>query len=586
MKQFRRHKRTRLHPDGYVLSLVLITMLILTLIGFAILKAAEGEMIQTIIFQNEQIALSSAEAAYERAIYWMSDNPDLLLDMDTAGTSGTLSFPNSTADYRVQFYGFIGYRPVFEVTADGYCGTYHRSIRVYVAQTVSGWEMGMCRVPTDTDQTTAVYFVDGEVVDMPIHINSYADPKDSQRDIFISGTPQFLKSVSMEETRRSSGGVDKYEDVMSVFHDGISFEQPRSLISDEASVDKKIKWYEKTVKDQKPELILKPAKNNAVSKALPAVQLEFYVGTDGKGHVRITDDCTVRSYTASSDTWDYKVRPGTDATQFEKYPIYGYHYKPQDAAKQTDRAVNSIQVVADYGGHQAPSCGMIYVDGNVIVGSAVENASSPGIAQLNVVQGRVTVIAEGNIWLTNSLTVSDKDDDGEVYVRLADGMPALDNPNAVALFARGVIKVIDPGMVEELDGSGSPPAVSKMVYEPVGLKDSGYADGTWHRHLPDPLVVEAAITVGGGGWGAEHVQRGFSGGRKDTGTQDDLLVRGTLTELMRGVVGLTGSDGYLKQYYFDRRMLSGLIPGTVRLKGKFATVPGGWSDFRVDAKKE
>jgi hypothetical protein len=83
------------------------------------------------------------------------------------------------------------------------------------------------------------------------------------------------------------------------------------------------------------------------------------------------------------------------------------------------------------------------------------------------------------------------------------------------------------------------------------------------------------------------VRRNSSGGRKEaSGTQDDLVVRGTLTEVVRGVVGLTGSDGFLKNYYFDRRMLSGLIPGTVRLKGKFITTPGGWSDFRVDTKPE
>jgi len=92
------------------------------------------------------------------------------------------------------------------------------------------------------------------------------------------------------------------------------------------------------------------------------------------------------------------------------------------------------------------------------------------------------------------------------------------------------------------------------------------------------------MTVGGGGWGAENV--GYPGGRKTSGSEDDLVVRGTLTEVIRGVVGIIGRNGYSKNYYFDQRMLSGLIPGTVRLKGKFVTVPGGWSDFRVDTKPE
>ena len=589
METFRRHKRTHAHEKGFVLALVLIVVLILMLIGFAIVKISEGDVMQMVLFQNETVAMSSAEAAYEKAIFWMSDNPDLLLEMDLAGTSGTISFPNSKADYKVQLYGFVGYRPVFEVTADGYCGTFHRSIRVYVAQAVSGWEMGMCRVPTGSTATTPVYFVDGEVVDMPIHINSYEDLEDSQRDIFISGSPKFLQPVSMEESRYSSAGFDKYKDVIGVFKNSISFEQPRSLISDETSIDKKIKWYEETISNQRPDLIFQPKKNNSVTEALPAVQLEFFVGTDGKGYVRITEDCTVRGYIADVDTWDYKIKPDSDASKFEKYPIYGYHYIPQESGKRITRAIESIQIVSNYGGHQAPPCGMIYVDGNVVIGSAGENASNPQIAELNVVQGKVAVIATGNIWVANSITVSDNDDQGTFYLRASGGMPNPDNPNALGLFAQGVVKVIDPGMVEILDGSSNPPGISGMDYEPVGIKDShkpAYPDGTYHRHLPDPMIVEAAITVGGGGWGAEHVQRGFSGGRKDNGLQDDLVVRGTLTEVVRGVVGLTGSDGYLKNYYFDRRILSGLIPGTIRLKGKFVTVPSGWSDFRVDVKPQ
>ena len=227
---------------------------------------------------------------------------------------------------------------------------------------------------------------------------------------------------------------------------------------------------------------------------------------------------------------------------------------------------------------------MIYVDGNVVVGSASEHLSEPQIADLNIVQGKLAVVATGNIWIADSVTVSDKDDAGNSYLRQSDKMPVQDNPNALGLFAGGVVKVVDPGMVESL---GDPPGVSGMVYEPVAIKDTGYADGTYHRHLPETMVLEAAITVGGGGWGAEHVRRGTSGGRKETsGVQDNLVVFGTLTEVFRGVVGLTGSDGYLKNYYFDQRMLSGLIPGNVRMKGKFATVPGGWSDFRVDTKPE
>lgn len=585
MKIVGTHKRIRIRPEGFVLAFALILMLILIMIGFTIIKIYEGAGLQAVLFQNEHIAMSNAEAAYENAIYWMSDNPDLLLDLDVSGTEDTISFPNSWADYKVEFYGFVGYRPVFEVTANGYCGTYHRGIRVHIAQAVSGWEMGACQVPMSAGSTTGVSFVDGEIVDMPIHINSYGAPDDSTRDIFISGSPLFMKSVSMGESRYSSGGSDKYNTVMDVFTDGISFDQPRSLITDENSIDKKIKWYKDTINDGLPELVFTPDKEGAVPEAQAAVQIEFFVGTDGKGYVRTTDDCTVRGYTTGSSTWDYKVKPGTDATEFEQYPIYGYHYIPENAVadgKCVTRTIESIQITSQYGVVESPPCGMIYVDGSVVIGSGSEHLSEPQITSLNVVQGKMVVVATGNIWVADSVVVSDKDDAGNLYLRGADGKPAMENPNALGLFAQGVVKVIDPGMVEDL---GNPPGVSDMVYEPVAIKDGGYPDGTHHRHLPDPTILEAAMTVGGGGWGAEHVRRSFSGGRKETsGSQDDLVVRGTLNEVVRGVVGLTGSDGYLKNYYFDQRMLSGLIPGNVRLKGKFVTVPGGWSDFRVDTK--
>ena len=94
--------------------------------------------------------------------------------------------------------------------------------------------------------------------------------------------------------------------------------------------------------------------------------------------------------------------------------------------------------------------------------------------------------------------------------------------------------------------------------------------------------MEAGITVGGGGWGAENVQRGSYGGRKETsGVQDNLVLRGTLSEVCRGVVGLTGTDGFLKHYYLDERLLTGILPGDIWLRGKFVPLPAGWSDYRV-----
>ncbi len=109
----------------------------------------------------------------------------------------------------------------------------------------------------------------------------------------------------------------------------------------------------------------------------------------------------------------------------------------------------------------------------------------------------------------------------------ADGKPSDDNPNILGLVAQGVIKVIDPGLSSYSEGTndypGPPATVNNLVYVPVGRYDE--SEGSWvrkrvnrrwvnvyepaevyDRYLPDPMVVEAAITVGGGGWGAENVK--------------------------------------------------------------------------------
>ncbi len=96
------------------------------------------------------------------------------------------------------------------------------------------------------------------------------------------------------------------------------------------------------------------------------------------------------------------------------------------------------------------------------------------------------------------------------------------------------------------------------------------------------MVIEAAMTVGGGGWGAENVRRSPYGGRKEAdGDQDQLIVRGTICEAIRGVVGLIDGDGYYKTYYFDKRLMEGILPGDLWLGGKFIPTPAGWHDYRV-----
>jgi hypothetical protein len=569
---------------GSALVMAMILLLILSIIGLSMLTAAEEVQQYSVRTKRETAAAAAAEAAYERAVFWMSQQPDLFLAMDQASPEGTVNFPDSSGSYQVRFAAFADYRPVFRVTARGQSGIYEKYLDVYLVQAITGWEMGLCRIPSGPSSTTEVYFAADEIIAMPIHINSYKQPDDEDPDIHVQGDPMFLGPVSMSESRYSASKKDKYKKIIDVFDSGIYFNQPRSRISDEDTIKLKFDWFRKTLLEQKPGLILTPVKNPGVANGQPAVHMEFFVGPNGKGYVRITRDCTVRGYQrtiSDSDTWDYKIKPGSGGTQYEKYPIYGYHYIPLNAetiGKQIILPVEDTYVTPKYGTFVGTPGGQIYVEGNVLLGSAPDDASIASKGLLNTVQGRITIVATGNIWLTNAVRLSDKDDSGQVYPRGADGLPHKENPNSLGLVARGVVKIIDPGLVETL---GAPAAVSDAVYQPAAILDTGYSAGSWHRHLPDPMIVEAAITACGGGWGAENVERSGYGGRKEqTPKTDDLIVRGLLAESIRGVVGVIGSDGYVKKYYLDERLTRGIVPGNLWFKGKYIPIPGGWNESR------
>ena len=107
-------------------------------------------------------------------------------------------------------------------------------------------------------------------------------------------------------------------------------------------------------------------------------------------------------------------------------------------------------------------------------------------------------------------------------------MPAEGNPNCLGLIAKGVVKIVDPGLSNNSTvGYPGPNGVpdrlmpsNKHYYKPVAKARCALVN---NRKLPKEMVVEAAVTVGGGGWGAENVR---TGGRKTTGSNDNLVLRG------------------------------------------------------------
>jgi len=593
---------------GSVLVLAALILVILACLGVGMLATAYGVRHRAITLKNETTAMLAAEAGYENAIYQMSKQKDMLsaLQKNLPGTSGSLSFPDGSCNYEIGLYTFIKARPVYKVTSVGHSGVFSRTVDVYVIQAIPGWAMGMCRVPYGSSTTGKVVFAKSEIIDMPVHINDRKDSPD-RRDIHIeTGTPRprFLERVAMGESKYMANGADKqgeddtrdYDDLMPLFEEGIYFKQPDCRINDKAAMDLKLERFKTSTDEQ---FIFTPQKTDLIANPQATVQLEFFVDNAGVGKVRITNNCTVRGYRRDNDnkTWDFKITPGTTPIQFEKYYIYAYHYKPKIGEvnyQVVEVPLEQTYVTQAFGGVESEPGGQIYVEGNVVIGS--HNASSPD----QVVKGTVAVVATGNIWIADNVRVFDYDNSGNYWPRGSDGKPAMENPNAIGLIANGVVKVIDPGMSSyasswtEFAGGGNnnypgpPPGATGYEYAPVAHQSGA----TYERYLDDPTVVEAAVTVGGGGWGAENVARKFTtgsgadnkyyGGRKQaSGTQDDLIVRGAITECLRGVVGLTGTDGYLKYYYLDRRLLEGILPGDIWLQGKYVATPSGWHDFRL-----
>jgi type II secretory pathway pseudopilin PulG len=622
MKNYKCRYINHRHRGGFALVFVVVMMVVLMLIGTALLTITYGMRLRAIKLKDQTVAMLAAEAGYEKGIYWMNAVPDVLTGLSTGNppgftpadltSSGTFNFADSSCTYSVQFYDYIGGVPVFRVVSTGTCGGQKRVVDVYVKQAVTGWDMGLCRVPKvgiacstpiSYSSTDSVNFTDGEIVDMTLHINKNDTNPASEKDIYFypdSAKPRFLRQVQMGESQYN-GGNDKYATVMSCFEGGIIFDQPDSRITDKATVNGKLARFKSSTKTQyifTPKATANVTGLPSTCSLLPAVQMEFY-----NGNVRIRNNCTVVGYSRST-THDYWIDGNGN---FCPYPIYAYHYHDDTGEIPQVVSIADTYVSQTFPGTGKVSdpSGQIYVDGNVILGS-------DAYEQL-VVGGKLTIVATGNIWIAGSIYVAGTHD--------ASGMPTTDNGNALGLIAGGVIKVIDPGM--SLYGDHNAYGTGSSNYYPTTptLPPDGIPDriinGKKHKYMPvahfvgaplnnrvlynqrnavntvdptDSTVVEAAITVGGGGWGAENVKVDNTyGGRRENNEsvpapsgsteQDPLIVRGTFCEVVRGIVGTVGNDGYLKNYHLDKRLLEGVLPGNIWFSGKFDPAPAGWHDY-------
>jgi hypothetical protein len=412
--------------------------------------------------------------------------------------------------------------------------------------------------------------------------------------------------------------------VIGLFQAGILFNQPAIRITDEAAVQSKLDRFRASTKAAYTFTPTATANISGFSssvnmRAHPAVQIEIYkdAGT-GLGMLRITNDCTVLGCkrTGSGDTRDFRVVPGSSGATFTQYDTYAYHYRKNTTA-QAVVPVTDTYVTQTFGGQVSEPGGQIFVYGDVILGSDT---------YAMVLKGKLTIVAQrtgsstddGHIWIADSITV-----DGTHYASsdpCHPGMPTTDNQNVLGLIAQGVVKVIDPGIScrssdtsNEYPGpppQSGPPNVAPGATPPYTLNDSvtssikhtyipvansaTSATRIYQRMLPDPVVIEAAITVGGGGFGAENVAvlSEDLGGRRQYGEAaspssevmtDDLIIRGSLAEVVRGIVGTqsgSNKDGFEKNYYMDERLLNGILPGDIWFSGRYIPAPAGWKDYR------
>jgi hypothetical protein len=595
---------TKMRNNGSVLVLASMAVFGLMILGLGLLTTAYGARLRAIKLRRETTAKLTAEAGYEEAIGWMNEQTDVLGAMagrgggssgirtkKIKGSSSPIEFPNSSFEYAISFDRFLGSQPVYEIVSNGYCDLFSRTIKALVVQAVSGWDMGLCRIPTGSSTSAVANFTGEDTLDIPIHVNS-VDPQDNLADIYVSrrSKPRFRRQVSVEESRYTWWGsyVDKYRSLIGLFDKGIYFDQPPNKVSNPLSVKPKVgRFLSTTLPAFRFTGAKRPIASNAVPlswSAAPAVQLEFYV-SGGVGRVQITNNCTVSRVGGSVNDLMLGGNPYT------QYPIYAFHYADPTTTRDFPIGATYVsQQVSTPSGRAAstPAGGQIFIKGNAIIGGAVDidiygNVFMAGTTNPSKVGGRLTVVATENIWIVSPILYAGAQDPG-----FGGGqVPNASNLNVLGLFSQfGVVKVVDPGLsinvpIPDPCEPGVPAQFtdtggSVLSYRPIGYQKVS-PSFIFNRQLPLSMAVQAAITVCGGGWGAENV-----GARLNTNPigKDNLFVAGSITEAIQGMVAKS-NNGFRRCYYFDDRLLGGILPGDMWLQSKYIPTPGGWSDSRL-----
>jgi len=596
------------------------------------LTIAFGARLQAIRTRDETRAKLAAEAGYEEAICWLTEQYDVLSALSKSRRSGNTTIVKKLAsnegdllgssfESEISFNDFLGTRPVYKVISKGYSKQlpdsswmYEKIIDANVVQAIVGWDMGQCKRPIDESRTTEVRFTGNDIIEIPIHINA-GDEKQDKEDIYVDrrNEPNFSYPVFVGESRYSSSskGKDKYSGIINLFNSGIYFNQPNSkikAIDNGISITKKVNRFQtytrsdfnfSSISGRRPkvsQVILddfeyNPYRHSKVISWKPAVQLQFYMKKQKDGWVKITNHCTVGCF--DGDRYDYILDFSNPNKNFKKSKIYAYHYaRGQDARHyEISKDIYVTPYSTTPSGARVNASGglQIYVDGNVIIGGEVRRIGNSEILEINVkdgkkgwyengLKGKVTVVATGNIWIVSPIKYYEKN------VTKGFPVPESTNQDVLGLFSQyGMVKVVNPSLGKEVPVNGNDIFVYNgptgiIEYQPIGIlfdPNDTSANGVKNRKLPEPMLVQAVITAYGGGWGVENVET-----REEKISENRLVVAGAISEVFRGLAKDPRSQrGFKKEYYFDKRLLKGILPGDMWLQSKYIPAPGGgWSD--------
>jgi len=96
--------RDKRYDNGSTLLLVVVLLLVLTSLGLGMLTVAYGVRHKAIKLKNEAVAMLAAEAGYEMAVFWMSQQQDMLSSLQQAvpGTTGSINIPGGDCNYQIK----------------------------------------------------------------------------------------------------------------------------------------------------------------------------------------------------------------------------------------------------------------------------------------------------------------------------------------------------------------------------------------------------------------------------------------------------------------------------------------------------